>query len=126
MNRTAVAVIIILLVTAFCTCEYLYVAKTVDEYIARIDEIEETYKSGDFEKATKLANNADIDWESRLEYVDMLLYHDYVNEVGVNFASIAKYVEYKEDAEVFANCEMNRRELQSLIENEKPSLANII
>lgn len=126
MNRVAVAIIIILLVTAFCTCEYLYVAKTVDEYITRIDEIEETYKSGDFEKATELANNADADWESRLEYVDMLLYHDYVNEIGVNFASIAKFVEYEEDAEVFANCEINRRELQSLIENEKPSLANII
>ncbi len=126
MSRIKAAIVILFLVTAFCVCEYVYVKDTVDEYIERLDIVEDTYRKGDYEEALELAKNTDKSWEKKLEYVDMLLYHDYVNEIGVNIACVAKYVEFKEDAEVFANCEMTKRELQSLYDNEKPSLANII
>ncbi len=126
MSRIKTAIVILFLVTVFCVCEYAYVGDTVKEYIEKVENIEKAYKNEDFEEAHKLAKAADEGWTEKLEYVDMLLYHDYVNEIGVNIAGIAEYVEFKEDAEVFAKCEEAKRELQSLLDNEKPSLANII
>lgn len=125
MNRIKTAIVILFLVTAFCVCEYVYVGNTVDEFIGRLDEIEKTYANEDYEEALRLAKEADKGWNQRLEYVDMLLYHDYVSEIGVNIAGIADYIEYREDAEVFTNCKKTKRELESLFDNEKPSLANI-
>ena len=125
MNRIKTAIVILFLVTAFCVCEFVYVGNTVKEFIGRLDEIEKTYANEDYEEAHRLAKEADKGWNQRLEYVDMLLYHDYVSEIGVNIAGIADYIEYREDAEVFTNCKKTKRELESLFDNEKPSLANI-
>ena len=125
MNRIKTAIVILFLVTAFCVCEFVYVGNTVKEFIGRLDEIEKTYANEDYEEALRLAKEADKGWNQRLEYVDMLLYHDYVSEIGVNIAVIADYVENREDTEVFTNCKKTKRELESLFDNEKPSLANI-
>lgn len=125
MNRIKTAIVILFLVTAFCVCEFVYVGNTVNEFIGRLDEIEKTYANEDYEEAHRLAKEADKGWNQRLEYVDMLLYHDYVSEIGVNIAVIADYVENREDTEVFTNCKKTKRELESLFDNEKPSLANI-
>ena len=109
MNRIKTAIVILFLVTAFCVCEFVYVGNTVNEFIGRLDEIEKTYANEDYEEAHRLAKEADKGWNQRLEYVDMLLYHDYVSEIGVNIAGIADYIEYREDAEVLTNCKKTKR-----------------
>ncbi len=126
MNRIKTAIVLLLITGAICTAEFLYVSKTSGEFIDILHGIEEDLNEGKVEDALESAKEADRKWQARLKFIDIFLFHDYVDEIGRNISSIAKHIEYGDKASLFATCEITKRELKSLVESEKPLTENIL
>lgn len=126
MKRITLAVIFILLVTLLVYGEYSYVEKTVKKFTDDLSKIETALENGDYETALNISQKCDDSWKDNSRKMDMLLYHDYVDNVGDSFVSIRKYIEFDNEKEALLVCEKAKRQLQTLFESEKPLAENII
>ena len=126
MNRITLAIIFILLTGLLCAGEYIYVKDTVDNYSEDLSRIEEALDEGDAEKALKIAKRSDRDWQKDSGRIDMLLFHDYVDDIGEDICTIKMHIEKENYDEAAVTCEKTKRELYSLFESEKPLAKNII
>lgn len=126
MKRLYAAALLFLIVIGLCITEYVSINKCTDEYIERIDRIEEMVRAGSTQKASFAARETEKNWEETVSVIDMLLFHDYVDEIGRNLAQLESYIKYGEDAELFATCESTKEQLLSLKESELPDAKNII
>ena len=126
MNRISIAFIFIMLTGILCAGEYIYVEKTVKKYTEDLNVIQEAIENGDREKALRLSKESDDQWQQDLGKIDMLLFHDYVDDIGEDMCTIKKYIENGNDDEALVVCEKTKRELKSLFESELPAAKNII
>ncbi|MBQ8000580.1 MAG: DUF4363 family protein [Ruminococcus sp.] len=126
MKRLYTAAVLFLIAIGLCIVEYVSINKYADEYVERIDRIEEMVKTGSTQKAAFAAREAEKNWEETVSIIDMLLFHDYVDEIGANLVQLEYYIKYGEEAELFATCESTKEQLLSLKESELPDAKNII
>lgn len=126
MRRLYVAVTLLLIATGLCVIEYESVCKCTDSYLQRIENIEEMISRGEIKKAAFAAREAEKNWENTVNLIDMLLFHDYVDEIGKNLSELESYIKYDEIAELYAICESTKEQLLSLKESELPAAKNII
>ncbi len=126
MRRLYAAVALLLIAIGLCIAEYVSVTKCTDEYVKRIDIVESMVKSGSYQKAAFAARETEKNWEETVSVIDMLLFHDYVDEIGRNLSELESYIIYDETAEIFAVCESTKEQLLSLKESELPVAKNII
>lgn len=126
MKRMYAAVILLLIAVTLCVTEYICIGRCTDEYVRRIDNIEQMVSTGNMKKAAFSAREAEKNWKKTVSVIDMLLYHDYVDEIGRNLAALEAYINFEETAEIFATCESTKEQLRSLKESERPAARNII
>ena len=120
MSRIKTAVVMLIITATICTVQYLYVAKTVAEFTGILDEVQKEYADDNKSEALKIAENADRLWKKRIKYVDIFLFHDYVDNISYNLLQVSKYVEYEEDASLYVTCDITKKQLKSLTDSEKP------
>lgn len=77
-------------------------------------------------KAEFTARETEKSWEDTVSMIDMLLFHDYVDEIGKNLSELESYIKYDEIAQLYAVCESTKEQLLSLKESELPVAKNII
>lgn len=126
MKRIYVAGILLLIAIGLCLTEYVSVSKYTDEYTKRIQKIEQMVESDNLKKASFAAKEAEKNWEETISIIDMLLFHDYVDDIGRNLAKLEPYIEKEELGEFFATCEETKEQLRSLEESELPVARNVI
>ncbi|MBE6734387.1 MAG: DUF4363 family protein [Ruminococcaceae bacterium] len=126
MKRIYVAGILLLIAIGLCVAEYVSVRNCTDEYTNRIDKIELMVESDNMKKAAFAARETEKNWEETINIIDMLLFHDYVDDIGRNLAKLESYIEKEELAEFFATCEEAKEQLRSLEESELPVARNVI
>lgn len=126
MSRIKTAIVMLIITATVCTVQYLYVAKTVAEFSDLLDEVQTEYADDNKSEALKIAENADRLWKERIRYVDIFLFHDYVDNISYNLSQVSKYVEYGEDASLYVTCDITKKQLKSLTDSEKPLVENIL
>ncbi len=126
MRRLYAAAALLLIAISLCITEYVSISNCTDEYIKRIALIENMVKSGNYKKAAFAARETEKNWEETVSIIDMLLFHDYVDEIGKNMSQLESYITCGEDADLFATCESTKEQLLSLKESELPNAKNII
>lgn len=126
MSRIKTAIVMLIITATVCTVQYLYVAKTVAEFSDLLDEVRTEYADDNKSEALKIAENADRLWKERIRYVDIFLFHDYVDNISYNLSQVSKYVEYGEDASLYVTCDITKKQLKSLTDSEKPLVENIL
>jgi len=126
MKRIYVAGILLLIAIGLSVAEYVSVRNCTDEYTNRIDKIELMVESDNMKKAAFAARETEKNWEETINIIDMLLFHDYVDDIGRNLAKLESYIEKEELAEFFATCEEAKEQLRSLEESELPVARNVI
>lgn len=126
MSRIKTAVVMLIITATVCTVQYLYVTKTVAEFTGILDEVQTEYADDNKSEALKIAENADRLWKKRIKYVDIFLFHDYVDNISYNLLQVSKYVEYEEDASLYVTCDITKKQLKSLTDSEKPLVENIL
>lgn len=126
MSRIKTAIAMLIITATVCTVQYLYVTKTVAEFSDLLDKVQTEYADDNKSKALKIAENADRLWKERIRYVDIFLFHDYVDNISYNLSQVSKYVEYGEDASLYVTCDITKKQLKSLTDSEKPLVENIL
>lgn len=126
MKRMYAAAVLLLIAVGLCITEYICIGKFTDEYTQRITIIENMVATGNTKKAAFCARETEKNWRKAASVIDMLLYHDYVDEIGNNLAELESYIIYGETAELYAVCENTKEQLRSLKESERPVAKNII
>lgn len=126
MRRLYAAAALFFIAIGLCVIEYETISKCTDSYLERIDNIEHMVSKGEMKKAAFAAREVEKNWEDTVSMIDMLLFHDYVDEIGKNLSELESYIKYDELAELYAVCESTKEQLLSLKESELPSAKNII
>lgn len=126
VKRILAALICLGISLVLCLTEFICIEKNADKFIKQLENIEEALYTEDRETASEIAKRIDDEWQDTVYIVDMLLYHDYVDQIGQDLSALSVYIEYEEEAEIYATCEKTKRQLKTLIENEKPTVENII
>lgn len=126
MSRIKTAIVMLIITATVCAVQYLYVAKTAAEFTGILDEVQTEYADDNRSEALRIAEDADRLWKKRIKYVDIFLFHDYVDSISYNLSQISKYVEYGEDASLYVTCDITKKQLKSLTDSEKPLVENIL
>lgn len=120
------ATALLLIAIGLCIAEYISITRCTDEYIGRIEQIEQMVANGSIQKAAFSARETEKCWEETVSVIDMLLFHDYVDEIGRNLAQLESFIINEEKADLLATCESTKEQLMSLRESELPNAKNII
>ncbi len=126
MRRLYAAAVLLFIAIGLCVIEYESVCKCTDTYLQRIENIEKMVSDGKIKKAAFAARETEKNWEDTVTLIDMLLFHDYVDEIGRNLAELESLIVFEEEAELYATCENTKEQLISLKESELPVPKNII
>ncbi len=126
MKRVYAALGILGLVAILCIAEYVCVYQNTIKYVEGIEYMEECVYKGESDKALEYTELMNEHWQGTVSRIDMLLYHDYVDEIGSNLSEMSVYLRNKEYTAFFATCQRTKKELESLYKSEQPLLENII
>ena len=126
MRRLYAAAALLFIAIGLCVIEYKSINKCTDSYLQRIEIIEDMVSKGEMKKAEFTARETEKSWEDTVSMIDMLLFHDYVDEIGKNLSELESYIKYDEIAQLYAVCESTKEQLLSLKESELPVAKNII
>lgn len=126
MSRIKTAIVMLIITATVCAVQYLYVAETAAEFTGILDKVRTEYADDNKSEALRIAEDADKLWKKRIKYVDIFLFHDYVDSISYNLSQVSKYVEYGEDASLYVTCDITKKQLKSLTDSEKPLVENIL
>lgn len=126
MKRLYIAVILLLFVAAVCTTEFIYINHCANNITDMIDNISRIYEEGKKERAMKLALETEENWKIKVSKIDMLLYHDYVDDITRNIVNLKTYIEEDDTVGLYSTCNETITQIYSLKNSEFPSLENII
>ena len=121
-----IAAILLIFAAFICTGEFLYVSHSADVVTHNISKSFEYYISGDKNCALKYALEADKIWNQKASKIDMLLYHDYVDEITQDINNIKICVLTDNKQMIFTTYVNALSKVKSLKKSEMPTLENII
>ncbi len=125
MKRIYITFAIILIALLTSAVQLGFVSGKADLFISMIEQTDRQMSKSNFDEAAKLCENIENNWFESAEIIDMLLIHDYVDEIG---NSISKMRTFAENASVdlyFAESASAKKELASIKESEYPNFENI-
>ena len=126
MKRVPIAVVLIIIAVIICIYEYIFVTKKTEEFIYRINTLEETYSQSEKSEALILTDEINRRWKNTVSRMDMLLYHDYVDAITNNLSKLSVYIREDQKGGFYTTCIEIRKQLESLGKSEIPNLENII
>lgn len=126
MKRIYIAIALLIITSAVCTYEYIFVSKSTEEYIVKVDRIEREYTKDNRSGAIKLSEELYNQWSHTVASMDKLLYHDYVDDISNNMSKLNIYISNRDTTEFYATCRELKNQLQSLKDSEIPKPENIV
>ena len=126
MNRITIAVLMLLLAGIICGCEIFTVNSNATLYSKELDNILRLSKEEDFDKAYELSQNLVKRWKVTIKHFDKYLYHDYIDDITKQMASLPVFTKNKDVSAIEAQIEEIKIQLTSLKESELPYLHNIL
>ncbi len=126
MKRVYGALVILSLVAILCVAEYTCVCQNAKKYIEGIEYTEKCIRNQEVDKAIEYTELLNKNWKGTVSRIDMLLYHDYVDEIGTNLAEMQIHLGNEEYTSFFATSQRTKKELESLYNSEQPLAENII
>ena len=92
----------------------------------RIENIRSSYEHGNKESSLKYAAEAEEIWKRNVSKIDMLLYHDYVDDISKNIVNLKTYIKQDDTTGLYSNIEEVLAQINSIKKSEFPTLENII
>ena len=126
MKRIWSALVCLVLALSLCVFEIVYTTGSADELGRMIESAREQYTAGDGAEGTVRILDCAIDfWSGRESVMNMFLYHDRVDDVGVKLKkakSLAKKKSEYAEAEMIEAAEA----LKNIKDSELPEPENIL
>ncbi len=126
MKRCAIAILMLVIAGIFCWCEIYHVNTNALNYTKELETVQRLMKSKDFGEASKLSENILTSWDKASRHMDKYLYHDYVDDITKNMATLPVYTKSQDRIAVNAQIEAIKIQLTSLKESELPYFHNIL
>lgn len=126
MKRIYISVVLLIIAACISAAETGFVSAKADLFTGRIEQTDKLMKKDQFEEAAKLCRQLEDDWNKSAEKIDMLLIHDYVDNIGASISKMRSHIECVNPDMYFAESTVVKKELASIKESEYPYVENIL
>lgn len=126
MKRIYVSLLFIMIVAISAALQFGYVSAEADTFIFMIEQSDKYMRKSEFEDAINVCKNIEEKWCDSSKKIDMLLIHDYVDEIGNKISNMRCYAENCNPDMYFAESTTAKKELASIKESEYPLAENIL
>lgn len=100
MKRIYISLAFFILSIATGIFEMFYVTNRIDELNEEIVSADNLVKSENYDGAKDVLAAAESKWQKNLSIFDILLIHDYVDEISVNLSAMRSYDRYTEQRQL--------------------------
>ena len=126
MKRIYISLILLIVSTLIGAFEIGFINAKSDSFISKIEATDKLMHKNNFEDAVKHCKETEKQWEDIAEIIDMVLIHDYVDEIGDSISKMRSYAENRSVDMYFAESTATKKGLALIKENEYPNLNNIL
>ncbi len=126
MKRIYIALALLIIAVTVGIFEMFYVTNKIDELNEEIISADNLVKSENYEGAKDVLASAESKWQKNLSIFDILLIHDYVDEISVNLSSMRSYVATQSNENYLAESEGIKKQLTSIKDSELVQIENIL
>lgn len=126
MKRIFITFLFLAIVFVMASVETGLVSAKADAYISIIENTDRQMRKDNFEEAIALCKQLEEGWEDSSKYIDLLLIHDYVDNIEDTLARMRAYAENGSVDMYFAESAQAKKELAFVKEGEYPSIENIL
>ena len=126
MKRCTIAILMLLIAGIFCWSEIHHVKTNSEGYMKELETVQRLMKSEDFDEASLLSQNILTNWNKSSRHMDKYLYHDYIDDITINMATLPIYSKNQDKIAVNSQIEALKIQLTSLKESELPYFHNIL
>ncbi len=126
MKRIYIAVIFLLITLCAAAVETGYITAKADMFISKIENIDKLMRRNEYTSALRICQNTEKEWYDSAGTIDMLLIHDYVDEIGLSISKMTSFAERKNIDMYFSESTDAKKELTSIKESEYPLLENLL
>lgn len=126
MKRIYIAVALIIAALCFAAAETGYVSAKSDMFISKIEQADKLMNRLEYDDALKLCSQTEEEWYESANIIDMLLIHDYVDDIGVSISRMTSFAQKRNSEMYFAESVQAKKELASIKESEYPYVENIL
>lgn len=103
-----------------------YVTNKIDELNEEIISADNLVKSENYDGAKSVLASAETEWQKNLSIFDILLIHDYVDEISVNLSAMRSYVATQSNDNYLAESASIKKQLTSIKDSELVQIENIL
>lgn len=93
MKRLIAAGILIIFLVVLCITHHFIIESSIDTLKKHTENYSVTYKSGNFEELSSIAEVLSSDWEKRRVTLSLFVNHNILEEIDISVESISAYVE---------------------------------
>ncbi|WP_405352580.1 DUF4363 family protein [Ruminococcus sp.] len=126
MKRIYIALAFLIIAVTVGIFETFYVTNKIDELNEEIISADNLVKNENYEGAKDVLASAESKWQKNLSIFDILLIHDYVDEISVNLSSMRSYVATQSNENYLAESEGIKKQLTSIKDSELVQIENIL
>lgn len=126
MKRIGIALVMLIISGIVSGCEVFTVNSNVDTYSAKLDSISKIAGEENYDKAKELSEEVLVSWQKVAKHLDKYLYHDYIDNITEEIATLPIYAKAKDKTAVEAQVAEIKIQLTSLKESELPYMHNIL
>lgn len=126
MKRIYIAIAFLIIALTTGIFEMFYVTNKIDELNEEIISADNLVKSKNYDGAKSVLASAETEWQKNLSIFDILLIHDYVDEISVNLSAMRSYVATQSNDNYFAESAGIKKQLTSIKDSELVKIENIL
>lgn len=126
MKRMIIALALIAVSVFGSSAEVFFVGARAQSCLDQIEETDRLMRKLDYSAALKKCREAEDYWESSGEAVDILLIHDYVDDIRVSLGQMRAHIENGSPDMYFSESAGAKKGLASIKGSEYPNFENIL
>lgn len=126
MKRIYIAIAFLIIALTTGIFEMFYVTNKIDELNEEIISADNLVKSENYDGAKSVLASAETEWQKNLSIFDILLIHDYVDEISVNLSAMRSYVATQNNDNYLAESAGIKKQLTSIKDSELVQIENIL
>lgn len=125
MNRLAVSISILSIMSAGCISAYIATYSITEDMNHHIDLIEESFRRGEYERSVDFAEELQDMWDDMMDYSILINDLGHAVEITSSLAEIISFAEEEND-EIYASCDRAQAQIEMLREMQTPTFWKII
>ena len=118
MKRIYIAIAFLIIALTKGIFEMFYVTNKIDELNEEIISADTLVKSENYDGAKSVLASAETEWQKNLSIFDILLIHDYVDEISVNLSAMRSYVATQSNDNYLAESAGIKKQIPSIKDSE--------